>query len=116
MYCTPSSSQPRPIRPLNRAGDPGTYLYNTRTQEWSAGAEREFQGNHIGGEVINNDLYLFGGLRQGGDAVQIYSLAADEWRAGAALPYEVGSAATALINGTVYLCGGILQETGGRRG
>jgi kelch repeat/BTB domain-containing protein 5/10 len=89
------------------AGDGGTYLYNTDTQEWRSGAPRQFEGNHIGAEVIGNELYLFGGLRSGGNQVQIYNLEEDEWRAGAELPYEAGSAATAYIGGKVYFCGGI---------
>jgi len=53
------------------AGNGGTFLYNTYTGQWKQGAPRPYAGHHIGAEVINNRLYLFGGLTAGGDKVRL---------------------------------------------
>ncbi|KAI7846245.1 hypothetical protein COHA_000225 [Chlorella ohadii] len=91
-------------------GNGGTFLYNTYTGQWKQGVPRPYAGHHIAAEVINNRLYLFGGLNAGGNKIQIYDLATDSWSFGHDLPYAVGSAATAHIGAYVYLCGGILQS------
>jgi hypothetical protein len=77
---------------------------------WHEGAMRPGIGNHHAAEVINNKLYLFGGLSGGEQDVQIGTLVAGasgpdiEWTLGAPLPFASGSAASAVIGGKVSLC------------
>ena len=52
------------------AGNGGTFLYNTYTGQWKQGVPRPYAGHHIAAEVINNRLYLFGGLNAGGNKVR----------------------------------------------
>lgn len=78
--CKAASTMPKhqPLR-LYRpppAGNGGTFLYNTATRKWTQGAARPFAGHHIAAEVINNKLYLFGGLKKGGNKVRAMRLTA----------------------------------------
>lgn len=78
--------------------------------EWYEGAKRPSIGNHHAAEVINNKLYLFGGLSGGEQDLQIGTLVAGttgvdiSWQMGAPLPFASGSAGTALIGGNVCSC------------
>ena len=58
----------------NCAGNDGTYLYNTYTGQWKQGAPRPYPGHHHAAEVINNKLFIFGGLRVGGNKVGVWEL------------------------------------------
>ena len=86
-----------------------TMIYDVREGTWTAGTPRPLPGNHHAAEVINNQLYLFGGLAEGEGSVQIASLQATatgvrvSWSLGPNLPHPSGSAATALIDGKVCL-------------
>lgn len=79
-------------------------------QVWIEGGARPEIGNHHSAEVINNQLYLFGGLRGSSSLadVQIGTLtvatgvpAAVTWVQGADAPIATGSAISAYINGEV---------------
>jgi hypothetical protein len=76
-------------------------------QSWLTGSKRPEIGNHHAAEVINNKLYLFGGLSKGSGTVQIGTLTTSggkvdiSWKKGANLPASSGSAATAYIKGKV---------------
>ncbi|MDP9175904.1 MAG: carbohydrate-binding protein [Planctomycetota bacterium] len=92
-----------------------TLSYNVATGTWAnptALAQRPFPGDHHAAEVINNKLYLFGGLDFTGvaGAVQIYDPVANTWTMGAPMPFATGSCSTALINGLVYCAGGIVNH------
>lgn len=93
--------------------DPGpTYSYDFATGKWSDDhPAREFVGDHHGTEVINNKLYLFGGLghNETQDKVQIFDPLTNSWTLGRNLPYFTGSPNTAVIGDYVYVCGGIDQ-------
>jgi hypothetical protein len=86
-----------------------TMILDLAAGTWHAGAKRPAIGNHHASEVINNKIYLFGGLAGGEGDVQIGTLKAGgtgvdiAWTPGAPLPFASGSAATAYIGGLVRL-------------
>lgn len=92
-----------PIESNNTA----TLIYDFAEDTWLIGSSREFAGNHHASEVIDNKMYLFGGLTTGNHTIQIASLVQApqgvdvQWSFGADLPVPSGSAATALIDGQV---------------
>jgi N-acetylneuraminic acid mutarotase len=97
--------------------DAGTMSYELGTGRWApvSRARRIAAGDHHAAEVIDGKLYLFGGLRIGGDVVQVFDPETDAWTYGPAMPFPTGSAATALIGGNVYLAGGITGDTSTRQ-
>jgi hypothetical protein len=89
----------------------GTLLYSILDEEWIVAEARPSYGNHHSAEVIDNRLYLFGGVEEGGTDVQIGSLTAGadgqpqlSWVLGAPIPFAAGSANTAYIHGLVRPC------------
>ena len=86
-----------------------TMIYDVRDGTWTAGVPRPFVGNHHAAEVIDNELYLCGGLTEGESAIQIAALRETSagvdvaWSLGPDLPHPSGSAATALIDGKVRM-------------
>lgn len=79
-------------------------------QTWSEAGARPNIGNHHNAEVINNKLYLLGGLDGGsGGVMQIGTLTggtpgnplAMTWELGPAAPAATGSANSAVIGGLV---------------
>lgn len=86
---------------------------NACMQVWLEGAKRPYNGNHHAADVINNKLYLFGGLGGSSEGtVQIGSLNAAEvggqltmtWEKGEDAPVESGSSISAYIDGLVRPC------------
>jgi hypothetical protein len=83
-----------------------TMIYDIDRGIWYEGSKRPEIGNHHAAEVINNKLYLFGGLKQGGNSIQVGTLKPDtykvtiEWKK-LSMPISSGSAATAMIDGKV---------------
>lgn len=81
-----------------------TMIYDLREGTWTSGTSRPLVGHHHASEVINNELYLFGGLAAGESATQIASLEETStgvtvsWSLGPELPIPSGSASTALID------------------
>jgi hypothetical protein len=77
------------------------------TQVWYEGSKRPFIGSNHAAEVINNKLYLFGGISEGQKSVQIGTLKTVSgkvnisWKKGASIPTGSGAAATAFIGGQV---------------
>jgi N-acetylneuraminic acid mutarotase/glucose/arabinose dehydrogenase len=94
-------------------GSSATLAFDLTAGTWRDDlAVRPFVGHHHAAEVINGNLYLFGGLK--GDSqgkVQIYDPLTDSWSLGADVPFATGSASSALINGLVYLAGGIIGSS-----
>lgn len=86
-----------------------TLMYDLTEDVWLIGAPRMFVGNHHASEVIDNKMYLFGGLTTGNHTIQIASLVEGpqgvdvEWSVGADLPVPSGSGITSLIGGMVRL-------------
>jgi hypothetical protein len=84
-----------------------TLIYDFLEDAWLLGSPRLFVGNHHASEVIDNKMYLFGGLDSGNHTIQIASLMEVpqgidvQWSYGADLPVPGGSGITALINGLV---------------
>ncbi len=92
-------------------GSSSTFVYDLAAKIWGTVATRLFVGSHHAAEVINNKLYLLGGL--GGSAegkVQIYDPATNLWTTGANMPFAAGSISTSLIAAKVYAAGGILTN------
>lgn len=87
-----------------------TMILDLTGGEWTEAAKRPSIGNHHAAEVINNKLYLFGGLSGGEQDLQIGTLVPGtagvdiSWKMGAPLPFASGSASTALISGMVWPC------------
>jgi N-acetylneuraminic acid mutarotase len=101
------------------AGNSATLAYNLSAGQWRSAdalATRPIVGRDHAAEVIGGELYLFGGLVEGGPgalrSVQIYNPGANRWRLGAQMPFAAGASATALINGQVYLAGGVGGDSG----
>jgi N-acetylneuraminic acid mutarotase len=68
-------------------------------------------GNHHAAEVIDNRVWLFGGLDAGsGGVVQIFDPAAGTWTLGPPMPFAAGSSSSAVIGGRVYVAGGIVNR------
>ena len=94
-----------------------TMMYDFAEQTWQEASSRPEIGNHHASEVIDNEMYLFGGLSNGGGDIQIGTLVDTgagvdiSWRKAAGLPFDGGSASTALIGGKVSL--GAFRESGG---
>ena len=84
-----------------------TLIYSFSQDLWVIGAPRQFVGNHHASEVIDNKMYLFGGLTTGNHTIQIASLVEVDqgvdvvWETGAELPVPSGSGSSALIDGMV---------------
>lgn len=84
-----------------------TMILDLTGGEWFEAAKRPAIGNHHAAEVIDNKLYLFGGLTEGQQDLQIGTLVAGvggpdiSWKLGAQLPFASGSASSALIDGKV---------------
>ncbi len=93
-------------------GNGATLSYAFGSNTWSSNlAQRPFRGHHHAAEVINNQLYLFGGLGSGAGKVQIYNPTTNSWSAGADMPFAAGSSSSALIDGRVYVAGGIIGSS-----
>ncbi len=89
-----------------------TMAYDLKAGTWRSDlAVRPFIGDHHSAEVINNKLYLFGGLNGAEGKVQIYNPATNRWSSGTPMPWAAGSIATAYIAGKVYAAGGIVGTT-----
>lgn len=84
-----------------------TMIFDLSKQVWYEASARPEVGNHHASEVINNKLYLFGGLSGGEGDIQIGTLKDTgtgidiTWKKGAGLPFDGGSASSALIGGKV---------------
>lgn len=93
--------------------DDKTYAYDILNDTWSdTPAERPFAGHHHSAEVLDDKLYLIGGLHRGEGEVQIFDPDAGPfgaWTTGAAMPWPGGSVSTALIGGKIYAAGGIVS-------
>jgi N-acetylneuraminic acid mutarotase len=93
-------------------GSPVTLGYDIATDTWSNPgdlAARPYAGHHHAAEVVNGNLFLFGGLHDGSPGkVQIYDPLTNSWSLGTDMPWAGSSSSSALINGEVYVCGGIV--------
>lgn len=92
-----------------------TYAYDILNDAWTdTPAERPFPGHHHSAEVVDDRLYLVGGLHDGKGKVQIFDPTVGPlgaWTAGADMPWPGGSASTALIGGKIYAAGGIVASS-----
>lgn len=91
-----------------------TMVYDFASQSWSRGVKRPFTGNHHAAEVVDNKLYLFGGIQRlpGENAagkVQIFDPVQQTWTQGKDMPYAAGSIATAAIGRMIYVAGGAVK-------
>jgi len=93
--------------------DVDTLALDLEAGTWSTSpALRPFAGNHHAAEVVDGELYLFGGLLGGSEGkVQIYDPDTDTWTVGADMPWAAGSVNTSLIDGLVYVAGGIVGSS-----
>ena len=93
---------------IGETADSTTPVYDIGTDSWEIlRSRRPALGHHTTAEVANGQLYLFGGLEQGGGIVQIFDPARGEWRFGADVPFRAGSSASTTIGGMIYVGGGI---------
>ncbi len=94
-------------------GGPQTLAFDLLNGGWTDTlAMRPFVGHHHGAEVVDDKLYLIGGLSGGSNGtVQIYDPLTDSWSLGAEMPWAAGSVATALIDGRIYAAGGIVSNS-----
>ncbi|MEO0513828.1 MAG: kelch repeat-containing protein [Planctomycetota bacterium] len=98
-------------------GDNATLAYDLATATWSdTGDDRPVPAKDQLAEVVDDQLYVFGGITYAGgqtiyNNTQIYDPAAGTWTAGADTPWPVFAGQTAVINGLIYLNGGV--TTGG---
>lgn len=90
-------------------GNNATLKYDFSADTWNTQSVRPFVGNHHAAEVVNDKLYLIGGLGGGSEGqVQIYDPSLNTWSTAAPAPFASGSAATAVIGGKIYYAGGIV--------
>jgi N-acetylneuraminic acid mutarotase len=68
-------------------------------------------GDHHAAEVVDNKLWVLGGLAGGEGEVQVFDPATKRWAFGPNMPFATGSAATAVIGGMIYVAGGIVDDT-----
>lgn len=85
-----------------------TMIFDIERGTWLEGSKRPDIGNHHASEVINNKLYLFGGLTAGHDSIQVGTIKPDGWSVAIdweelpnKMPIVSGSAATAMIGDRV---------------
>lgn len=97
-------------------GSGATLSYDLSSRQWSSSlAQRPHRAKDQLAEVINNKLYVFGGIRYINNVrnfynyVQIYDPATNKWTLGAPMPFKSAAGQSALINGQVYLAGGITE-------
>jgi hypothetical protein len=96
--------------PKGALEDGVTMIYDIQHGMWREGSKRPNIGNHHAAEVIDNKLYLFGGLRAGSDSIQVgtikpqgYGVAIEWQKLPKMMPITSGSAATAMIGDKVCL-------------
>jgi len=93
-------------------GNSATLALNLSTGVWRQDLPaRPFVGHHHAAEVINDKLYLFGGLGAGAGKVQIFDPVTNAWTLGPDMPFAAGSSSSAVIGGVVYVAGGIVGST-----
>lgn len=81
---------------------------NQPGNDWHAHAPRPFPGSAHAAEVVDDKLFLIGGLGAGSEGLlQIYDPDADAWTLGAPLPWPGGIVNTAVIGGLIYVSGGV---------
>lgn len=84
-----------------------TMIYNIAEETWVRGAKRPSVGDHHASEVIDNKMYLFGGLKLGQKDVQVGELFESntgvdiKWEIKGSIPVPSGSGSSALIDGLV---------------
>jgi len=89
-----------------------TWELDIATGIWAQETNRPFPGDHHAVEVIDGQLYLFGGHENGAEGkVQIYDPIAKTWSLGTDMPWAGISVSTALIDGLVYVAGGIVGNS-----
>ncbi len=97
-------------------GSPFTLTYDLAAGAWRdqlAAATRSVRGHHHAAEVLDDKLWLFGGLggRDAPGLVQVYDPRARRWHLGPRMPFAAGSSASAVIGGRAYVVGGIIGDT-----
>ncbi|HMO27132.1 MAG TPA: hypothetical protein PKB10_12785, partial [Tepidisphaeraceae bacterium] len=96
-------------------GDSRTFAWNFGTNSWQTLATRPFRAKDQLSEIVNNRLYVFGGVtytssgQQASNRTQIYNPTNNTWSYGANIPHGVFAAQTAAIDGFIYLAGGVVQ-------
>jgi N-acetylneuraminic acid mutarotase len=68
-------------------------------------------GSHHAAEVVDNRLWIIGGLGGGEGEVQVFDPDTKRWAFGPKMPFAAGSSATAAIGGVIYVAGGIVGDT-----
>ena len=91
-------------------GDTRTLLLDPLTGATRFAAnDRPHPGSRHAAEVVDDKLYLVGGMGSGSEGtVQIYDPSTEQWSLGAPLPWAGGSVSTATIDGQIYAAGGIV--------
>jgi len=91
-----------------------TLSLDLRTGWWDdAGRNplRIMRGHHHAAEVVEDRLWVIGGLSEGVGLVQIFDPVAGQWEFGPRMPFPAGSSASAVIGGMIYVAGGIVGDT-----
>lgn len=98
-------------QPKNAAENGVTMIFDIERVTWHEGSKRPDVGNHHAAEVIENNLYLSGGLTEGHDTIQVgtikpdgYNVAIDGKELPNKMPVVSGSAATSMIGDKVCPC------------
>ena len=94
-------------------GPPATVGYDFVSGRWNtSAAQRPFAGHHHAAEVVDDKLYVLGGLGHGSNGkLQIFDPATNHWSLGADLPFATGAASSAVIDGKIYVAGGIVGSS-----
>ena len=99
-------------------GPADTAAYDLASGKWQTNAaQRPFTGHHHAAEVIDDKLYIVGGLGHGSNGkLQIYDPQNNRWSRGPDLPFATGAASSAVIDGKIYVVGGIVGGATSNRG
>jgi N-acetylneuraminic acid mutarotase len=71
---------------------------------------RPARGHHHAAEVIDDKLWLLGGLGGAEGFTQIFDPSTLRWTVGPRMPFGAGSSASAVIGGRIYVAGGIVDR------
>eukprot|EP01025_Chloroclados_australasicus_P013587 TRINITY_DN16396_c0_g2_i2.p1 TRINITY_DN16396_c0_g2~~TRINITY_DN16396_c0_g2_i2.p1 ORF type:complete len:385 (+),score=30.07 TRINITY_DN16396_c0_g2_i2:115-1155(+) len=87
-----------------------TLIYDGDTQTWSLGADRLYEGDHMGAVSHGDSCYILGGQREAQGHLQIYNLTSDTWSEGPPIPVTTASATAVKIDNYIYYCSGIINN------
>ena len=94
-----------------------TDVYDTETGEWSVMASMENPCSGLSVEIINNKIYVIGGVystKQQYTVIQEYDIETDTWSTKCTMPEPRFNHISEVIDGKIYIAGGMTVDENGR--